>query len=56
MKEVDKGHLKIASFNAGAIILSYDVYKHEVGPLLKRLSRNSYRYYESHKEIIEGFL
>ena len=47
---------RLASFNASAIVLSYDVYKHEVKALLRRLSRNSYRYYESHREIIESFL
>ena len=39
-----------------AIILSYLVYQDDAKIYLKKLSKNSNRYYESHKEILNEYL
>lgn len=47
---------KLPAFNVAALILSYYGYNDKVKRLLKRLNRNSRKYFISHKEILKAFL
>ena len=39
-----------------ALVMSYLVYNYDVKPFLVRLSKKAGEYFESHEEIIKGFL
>ena len=47
---------KLPYFNVAALILSYYGYSDKAKRLLKRLNRNSRKYFLSHKEILRAFL
>ena len=49
-------HSKLPFYNVGALILSYYGYRKKVKNLLKRMNRNSRKYFLSHKEILRAFV
>ena len=46
----------LCSFHIAALVMSYRVYNDDVAPFLMRLSKKAGEYFESHEEIIKGFL